>query len=233
VLAEAARALGVELSTEQQRALRRYVELLARATEHVNLTGYPTTDAMERMLVLDALVAAPLLTLPAGARVADLGSGGGSPGIPLAIMRPDCSFVLVDSRDKKVQFLRAACAELGLRHVTAVAARIEDLGRDATHREAYAMTLAKALAPLPSLIELAAPLLCDGGSLLAWKAAAAAAEVSRAERALVTLGARVAASREYVLPGGEESRTLLRIERHGPLPARFPRRVGVAQKQPL
>lgn len=233
LLLDAAHSMGVEVDSQQGKALARYVALLARASETTNLTGYTDSQTMERMLVLDALAAFPFLQAAPGSRLIDLGSGGGSPGIPLAILRPDCSFVLVDSRDKKVQFLADVAHELGLGHVQALAGRIEDLGRSPQHRSCYDLALAKALAPLPSLVELAAPLLCDGGALMAWKSSSAPTELAQAERAMTLLGMQWVETHEYALPGGDEERSLLRIQRTGALPARFPRRVGVAQKQPL
>ena len=232
-LASWSQSLGLSLTAAQVDALRGYVDLLAEAGEIINLTGLASVEAMERLLVLDALAGLLVLEAPSGARIVDLGTGGGVPGLPLAIMRPDCHFTLVDSREKKVGFVQWAADRLGLRNVSTRAARIEDLGRAPETREAFDVALAKALAPLPSLVELAVPLLAPQGYLLAWKGSAAAAEVEQAAGALRALDAEVRQVRAYALPDGDEARALVQIARCGPLPARFPRRVGLAQKQPL
>lgn len=213
---------------------RRYVALLLEANQRLNLTRVVSPEAVARDHLLDAVAGLPLLDAAAPARVIDLGSGGGVPAIPLALARPDIAWTLVDAVGKKADALRGFVAELGLRNVTVVAARLEALGRDEAHRERHDLATARACAPLPVLCELALPLLRRGGRLVAWKGPldAAAEELRRANAAASQLGG----DDPVVMPTGVAGlggRTFVLVEKRGTTPRRFPRRPGEPGRRPL
>lgn len=134
--------------------------MLYAANETMNLTAVPREEALVRHIEDSLRVVAHI---PEGARLAiDIGSGAGLPGIPLAIARPEIEWVLLESRAKRCDFLRSVVDELGL-NASAVCGRAEELGHDVAHRERYELAVARALAPLPIALELAAPLLKVGG----------------------------------------------------------------------
>ncbi len=183
-----------------------------------------------RELILDSLGAAA--HLPAGGRVADLGSGGGAPGLPLALVRPDLSLVLVESLGRKVTWLQEMVLALGLGDRVQVAlSRSEDLARDPAHRASYDAVVAKALASLPVLVELALPLLRPGGRLYAYKGPALGEEIEASRRALIELGGRVQESIPY--RALDRERLLCVIEKDRPTPDRYPRRAGIPERKPL
>ena len=211
-----------------------YAALLLEANRRLNLTRVTEPADVARLHLLDALAGLPWLN-GAGAEAAmDLGSGGGVPGIPLALARPAVHWTLVDSVRKKAAATESMVGLLGLANVTVVAERAELLGRAADHRERYDLVAARACAPLQVLDELAMPLLAVGGTLLAWKGPLAAGdeELERGTTALRELGGgppELRAAGPAALGG--HSFVVVRKERA--TPARYPRRPGVPSRRPL
>jgi len=187
------------------------------------LTAIRDPAEARRVHVDDALAALPLV---AGGPVVDVGSGGGSPGLPLAVVRPELRFDLLEATAKKCAFLRRWAAELP--NVEVVCARAEEHAA-AEGRDAYATALARALAPPPAAVEWCLPLVRPGGRLVLY----AAEEEGLAHR--VAAAAEQVAGRlaEVVPVPGSERRRLLVVEKTGPTPERFPRRPGAARKRPL
>jgi 16S rRNA (guanine527-N7)-methyltransferase len=184
----------------------------------------------DRALIDDSLVLLGFLP-PGPQRVIDVGSGGGLPGLPLKIARPELRLTLLEANHRKAAFLVQAAARLELEGVEVLAERAEDAGRDPRHREAYDVAVARALAALPVLAELCLPLVAVGGRLLAMKTDAAA-EAKAAEGAirrlggeLVEVGAAASAARSL----GE----VVVVAKVAPTPDEFPRRAGVPGRRPL
>ncbi len=187
------------------------------------LTAIRDPAEARRVHVQDALAALELVT---EGPVVDVGSGGGSPGIPLAAARAELRFDLLEATAKKCAFLRAWAAELA--NVEVVCARAEEHAA-AAGRDAYATALARALAPPPVAVEWCLPLVRPGGRLVLY----AAVEPGLAE-GVSAVAAEVAGRLAEALPvPGSERRRLLVVEKTGPTPERFPRRPGVAKKRPL
>lgn len=184
------------------------------------LTALADIEEGWRVLVEDALAALPFLE---EGPVVDVGSGGGSPGIPLAVHRPDLQFELLESSRRKCTFLEGAARELS--NVTVVCARAEEHGRGAG-RDAYAVATARALAPQAVAVEWCLPLLRPGGLLVLYSAQS---DVGLARVA----GELAAEGPEIVQVPDRQDRLLLLFRKLGPTPARFPRRPGIARKRPL
>jgi 16S rRNA (guanine527-N7)-methyltransferase len=213
--------------------LERYVGLLLDANRRINLTRVVAPTAVARLHLLDALSALPVLDgLPRSARCLDLGSGGGVPGLVLALARPEQHWLLVDSVRRKADALRGFVAALGIDNVEVAADRAEVLGRDPYHREAHDIVAARACAPLPVLAEYALPLLAVGGTLVAWKGPIAGAEL-RAGRAAASL---CGGGEPSVVPAGfaqlGEHRFVV-VTKETPTPDRYPRRPGAPARRPL
>ena len=209
----------------------RFVGLLLRANARLNLTRVVEPKAIARLHLLDAVAALPPIDRVAPSTAVDLGTGGGVPGVVLAIARPDVSWLLVDSVRKKVDAVAGMAAELGLTNVATRPERAETLGRSAG-RESFDLVTARALAALPVLAEYAVPLLRVGGTLIAWKGAVGADELRSGVLAAAELGGGVP---EVIPTGaselGDHRFVLLRKER--PTPSRFPRRPGEPARRPL
>ena len=207
-----------------------YVRLLLEANARLNLTRVVGPDAVALLHLLDAVAALPLLP-PDAARAVDLGSGGGVPGIVLAIARPAVHWTLVDSVAKKAHALRAFAERLGLANVEVIASRAELLGRGPS-RESFDLVTARALASLPVLAEYALPLLRVGGRLLAWKGPISTEELAAGGAASDLLGGGVPEGRAAGIPALGDHRFVL-VEKLRPTPARYPRRPGDPARRPL
>lgn len=184
----------------------------------------------EPALVEDSRVLLDFLP-PGPLRIIDVGSGGGLPGLPLKLARPELSLTLLEANRRKAAFLVQAAARLGLEGVEIVSERAEDAGRDPRHREQYDVATARALAAMPVLAELCLPFLRLGGRLLAMKAGAVV-EALAAEPAIARLGGRLLA----VTPAASAARTLgqvVVVEKVSPTPPEYPRRAGVPGRRPL
>jgi 16S rRNA (guanine527-N7)-methyltransferase len=157
---------GTPPTDEQRELLNRHLDELDRWNRRLNLTAIPRDRALDRHVV-ETLALLDRAGLPTGSRCADLGSGGGIPGLVIAILRPDVSMALVESDRRKVGFLVHVCGLLDLANVTVVAQRAEEMGRDPEHQQAYDAVVSRAMAPPPLLWALAKPLLRVGGTLWA------------------------------------------------------------------
>ena len=215
-------------------AAERFVALLLEANARLNLTRVTEPEAVARLHLLDSLSALPRIDEVGPATAIDIGSGGGVPGLLLALARPDTAWTLIDSVGKKCDAVRGIARELGLRSVTVIAQRAEALGRDADHRERYQVATARACAALPVLVEYALPLVSVGGALVAWKGPLGAAdeEVVRGRAAAALLGGGAPAVEGTGLPSlGDHRLVVVRKERA--TPARYPRRPGDPARAPL
>ena len=192
-------------------------------SEWPGLVAKPDLALLEDCLVL-------VEHLGDGRRVVDVGSGGGLPGLPLKIARPDLELTLIEADQDKAAFLVHACAQLGLDGVEVVARRAEDAGHDPRLREAFDVAVARALAPLPVLAELCLGLVRVGGRLLAQKTERE--ETSAGDRAIEIMGGSLKAV--HASPSGaRRAGTVVVIEKIRPTPATYPRRAGVPNRRPL
>ena len=180
--------------------------------------------------VADSLVALELPDVRDARRIADLGSGGGFPGLALAIALPDADVALVESVARKSAFLHAAVERLELTNVEVVNARAEDW---AAGLEAHDLVTARALAPLPVLVEYAAPLLRAGGALVAWKGRRDEAEEADGAAAAVATGMGSLDIRSVSPFPGALERHLYLSSKVSPTPPKYPRRAGMARKRPI
>jgi 16S rRNA (guanine527-N7)-methyltransferase len=235
LLASGARSLlNLELTPEQLAAFRAYAAELLRWNEQFNLTGITEPEGIQVKHFLDSL--SILKVLPAGsgpARVVDVGTGAGFPGLPLKIARPELRLTLLEAAGKKVEFCRAVVERLHLQDVTVLKARAEELGQDPAHREQYDWALARAVAEMPVLAEYLLPLARVGGHALAQKGEGAPAETQAAEGAIRRLGGQVEQIVPVALPAIAEKRYLVVLQKVAGTPPAYPRRPGAASKKPL
>lgn len=224
-------AIGLDLSEDVRDQAVDHLLWLLETNQRINLTAVTGVEDGLRLHVVDSLAVLPeLLQAPAGP-VLDIGTGGGFPGIPLAIAsgRP---FTLLDSVSKKAAVLREyvdSVDKLGTYAVLGV--RSEELARQVPR--SFAVVVARAVSGLASLLELSAPLLRIGGHLIAMKGAPSDEEVCSGQRAAELLRFRPVSSRSYTLPEKNEARTVFVFEKTGESTLNLPRREGLAQRKPL
>lgn len=192
---------GIAVSSRQLEAFDRYLHLLAEGNQRLNLTRIVDPETAAVAHVADSLMLLPYL--PAGARtLADVGSGGGAPGMILAIARPDLQVTLIESTGKKADFLKETAEQLGLEHVRVESARAEQLAKS-TGREAFDVVTARAVAPMDRLVEWCMPLVRVGGIFLAMKGGRVTQEMPAARKLLTRLGGGAPKIDPAPIPGGE------------------------------
>jgi 16S rRNA (guanine527-N7)-methyltransferase len=236
VVAGAAR-LGIALDQDQVCQLERFVTLLLVRNQQVNLTRIVEPAEVERRHLLDSLTCAlpvrDALVDGAPWRCIDVGSGGGLPGIPLAIVFPALRMTLLESVGKKSAFLRDAVAELGLPGVTIQTARAEDAARDHAERDGYDLVVGRALAPLPVALEWCLPFAQPGGVVVLPRGSDLPGQLRDGRFAAGQLAGRLREPIPLDDPDLPTGRSLVVADKLGPTPKRFPRRPGLASKQPL
>lgn len=219
----------------QSSLLRRYRDLLLAANASLNLTSVRDAEAAERRHIAESLALVWSLEaagrLAPGVRAIDVGSGGGLPGIPLAIVRPDVSVTLLEATLKKALFLERVVGDLTLTNARVLAARAESAAHHPSEREAYDLALARAVAPLATLVELTLPFVRIGGALAAVKGSRAGEEIVGAAGAITRCGGGALQSLS-ISPDVPTLRLLL-IAKLTPTPSELPRRPGMPGKRPL
>ena len=224
----AAAELGIAFEPGEVEKLGRFLALLLHANTRMNLTAIKDPASAWQRHILDALtIMAPLAELPEGATVIDIGTGGGVPGIPLAIVRPDLRFTLLDATAKKTAFVRAAMDVLGVEHSAVVTARAEAAGRDSKHRDAYDAAIARAVGPMATIAELSTPFVKPGGVALLIKGERAPEELTEAKAALHLLLSAHAGTLDT--PTGK----IVILEKLRPTPKAYPRGNGEPKRKPL
>ena len=232
-LARGLEAMGIPADKTALDRFEMFHALLDEGNKKMDLTAVMEED--ERVDRHDLDSAAPLAKglLPEGARIIDVGTGAGFPGIPLLILRPDLKLTLLDAQAKRIHFLEGVLAQLSLTAVT-LHARAEDAARLPEHREAYDAAVSRAVAPSPVLQELTLPFVRVGGKAIAWKGPGAEEEWERAKRAAFVLGGALRPPEPAPVPGRPEwNHVLLISEKERPTPKAYPRKAGTPSKKPL
>lgn len=229
-----AQVLGVELSDAQWQQLAAYLDLLLEHNKQFNLTGIRDPDEAWQRHIVDSLTVLPgLLDLASGDAVVDVGTGGGLPGVVLAIARPDLKITLVDATAKKIRFLDIVRETLDLAGVSTVNARAESLGQDAKYRERFDVAVARAVGPMSQLLEYLLPLVRTGGWALAMKGPTVDAELKSCGDALMKLGAGdVEVIAAYPESFGIDT-SIVAVSKQSPTPREYPRPPGIPKQSPL
>ena len=218
------------LPTEGVPSLLRYADLLVEKNKVMNLTAITEPADIATLHFLDS---AALLTLAdfKGKTVADVGTGAGFPGMPLRILEPSIRLTLLDSLNKRIDFLKEVCDDLGFGDVDCVHARAEEFA--AAHRESFDIATSRAVASLPLLSELCLPLVKPGGWFLAMKAVDSDEELRSAAHAIETLGGQLVRTENYQIPGIDVSHRLVFIKKIKETPKKYPRPFAKIKKNPL
>lgn len=224
------RELGIELSGTAEDRLRAYLDHLLTANRSTNLTAVRDPETAWMRHILDSLSVLPLLR--PGARVIDVGSGGGLPGMVIALVDPDRPVTLLDSTARKCRFLESTAAALDCDRVDVVCARAEEAGRDTHLREQFDTAVARGLSRLPVAMELLSPLVRVGGTILAMKGEQVDDECHEAAAACRELRVHIT-NTVRPLPRHTPGAAIVVAEKSGPTPDRYPRRTGIPAKRPL
>lgn len=235
LLVKGAAALGLALGDRAVRLFERYYEELVEWNRRVNLTAVTERDEVQTRHFVDSLsvvLAVPSAAL-ASARIADVGSGAGFPGVPFAIAFPESQVTLIESTAKKAAFLSHLKESLGLGNLTVLTGRAEELAHRPDLRERSDFVLSRAVAELAALAELTLPFCRIGGSAVLHKRHGIAGELARAHHAVETLGGRLSRVVDVDLEMMNDRGALVVLDKVSETPARYPRRPGMPAKRPL
>ena len=225
--------LGFPLTDRQKEQYERYFELLVEWNEKINLTAITEKDEVYLKHFYDSI--APILqglieNQPI--RLLDIGAGAGFPSLPMKILFPELDVTIIDSLNKRINFLHLLAEELGLSGVHFYHGRAEDFAQDKAFRAQFDIVTARAVARMQVLSELTIPYLKVGGRLLALKASNAPEELEEAKNALNLLFSKVEDNLQYELPNGDP-RYITLVEKKKETPNKYPRKAGMPNKRPL
>ena len=221
---------GLAVGDAEYRRFELYARLLAEKNAVMNLTAITEPAEVAEKHFLDSCLPLKLFDVPENASFVDVGAGAGFPSLPIAILRPDLRFTLIDSLNKRIDFLKDVCAELGI-NAECLHLRAEDAGRGDL-RESFDIAAARAVSRLSTLCEYCLPLVKVGGAFLALKGGDCAAELREAYTAIKALGGKTEKVEDYSLPCGDR-RTLIVIRKVAPTPKAYPRQQSKIKSKPL
>lgn len=223
--------LGISLNDKQVGGLEEYARLLVEWNEKINLTAITDDEGIATKHFLDSLTA--ITTGYVNGRVIDVGTGAGFPGLVLKIAKPDIELTLLDSLNKRINFLKDVCDKVGIDGVEFVHSRAEDGGKNRAYRGKFDTVVSRAVANLTVLSEWCIPFLKPGGYFLALKGPAADDELKDAKKAIGMLGGRVEDVVEAQIPYTDLKHKIIIIKKVGQTPMKYPRKPGIATKNPL
>jgi len=233
-LESGAKKLGLELNPRQLEQFQIYYQELIDWNQRVNLTAITGYEEVQIKHFLDSLTVVLALKQPVSdISLIDVGTGAGIPGIPLKILLPDIRLVLLDATAKKAAFLHHIKHKLGLDNVEIIVGRAEEVAHEAQYREKFELVLSRAVARLPTLVELILPFCAIGGSFIAQKKGAIDSEISQAARAISLLGGNLREVKRVDLEEFADERWLIIIDKVSSTPHQYPRRPGMPAKRPL
>jgi 16S rRNA (guanine527-N7)-methyltransferase len=231
---EALEQLGLSLPKPALAQMSRYLDLLLAANERVNLTAIRDRDQAWKRMIIDSLTILPGLDeLEPASRVIDIGTGGGLPGIPVTIARPQLDLTLLESTGKKVGVLDEFIETLGLPNCRAVQQRAEVFGQDAKHRAHYDAAVSRAIGNMSAVLEYSLPLVKEGGRVLAMKGPKVEQELDAATDALDVLGAGDLQVVDAYTENFDNELVIVSIIKERPTPEKYPRNASRMKQKPL
>ena len=225
--------LGISLSDKQIEQFLNYYELLVEWNSFMNLTAITDFDEVILKHFVDSISLCKYISVQHGDTLIDIGTGAGFPGIPIKIICPDCKITLLDSLNKRINFLNTVIEQLHLTDIITIHGRAEDIAKTKEHRENYNYAISRAVANLSTLSELCIPFVKQNGYFISYKSEKGNEELLEAKNAIEILGGSVDKQISYQLPDSDLSRNLILIRKRNITPKKYPRKAGTPSKEPL
>lgn len=225
--------LEIELSETQLQQFKKYYELLVEWNKVMNLTAITEYEEVYEKHFLDSLAIVKVEDMTEIESIIDIGTGAGFPGIPLKIAFPHLKVVLLDSLQKRINFLNTVIGELGLENVETLHGRAEDYAKKPEYREQADLCVSRAVANLSTLSEYCLPYVNVGGKFISYKSGEITIEADEAKKAVGVLGGHVNKILKFHLPESDITRSFVVIEKSKATPKKYPRKAGMPSKEPL
>ena len=226
-----AKFLDIELSKIQIEKLYKYMKILLEWNEKINLTAITDEDEIIQKHFIDSFTISKYIAF--GKTVVDVGTGAGFPGIPLKIIRDNIDITLLDSLNKRINFLQLVIEELELKNIKTIHSRVEEFGKNSKYRENFDIATSRAVANLSTLSEYMVPLVKVGGLCICMKGSNIEEEIKNSKKAIDVLGGKINSIDEFCLPCSDIKRNIILIDKKSKTPSKFPRKPGMPAKEPI
>ena len=223
--------LNINLSKKQIKQFYDYMNILIEWNKVINLTAITEPKEIIIKHFIDSLTV--LERIDKNSSIIDVGTGAGFPGIPIKIAYPETKIVLLDSLNKRINFLNEIINKLQLENIETIHGRAEDFGRDTKYREKYDIAIARAVAPLNILIEYLMPFIRVKGKCICMKSSTINEEMKNSNNAIIVLNGKVIKEYSFVIPSTDIERTIIEISKEKNTPKEYPRKAGIPSKKPL
>lgn len=233
IFEEKLKEIGIVLTDNQKKQFIRFYELLVEWNKVMNLTGITEYEEVNEKHFVDSVSLVKAIDINKVETVIDVGTGAGFPGIPLKIVFPHLKMVLLDSLNKRIQFLNTVIDELGLSDIQTIHGRAEDFAKKPEYRETFDLCVSRAVANLATLSEYCLPYVQNEGYFIPYKSGEIDQEVEQAKKAIHLLGGKTDEIIKFQLPGSEIGRSFVKIKKIQNTSKKYPRKAGLPVKEPL
>ena len=230
-LKDAGRKINIDISDKESKSFFDFMNLLIEWNEKMNLTAITEPNDVILKHFIDSITIDKHINR--NSSVIDVGTGAGFPGIPLSIVRNDLKITLMDSLNKRINFLNEVIKDINLENVNTIHSRAEELGRDKNFREKFDVATSRAVAPLNVLLEYMLPFIKVGGCCICMKGANVDEEIENSKNALKVLNGKIEKIEKFELPEIDNVRNIIIIRKTGNIPGKYPRKPGTPSKEPL